>query len=233
MKKEIVNNINGYLMNCDNVFIDSRNEPLFIELLMKVGCKPSDNSNFMFTQKDIEELAISIPGCLNEFRDFYGRSDLMNKRPRKCLILNECFEQLNNHPDIIKRVDNVYDYRVNRADKGINKASNRPKEFYVKVLAEKDYLAIPMLTSGFREYIPMKFLSKDILVSNGVLMIEGANLYHFGILTSNIHMKWVQTFCGKHSSSIRYSASVIYNNFPWPIIAKKQKQRIEKQLKIY
>ena len=214
-------------MEGKNFFIENRRHSIFNSLSMNVGCKPSDESNYMFNDSEVNKIIHDLPECSSEFRTFYGGQDMVNKTARKCLLLDECSEKLNEHPDIIRRVNNVYKYRVNRVDKGINKASNRPKEFYVKVLAQKDYLAIPMLSSGFRKYIPMEFLSKDILVSNGVLMIEGANLYHFGVLTSSVHMEWVQTFCGKYGSSIRYSKGVIYNNFPWPNPTKKQKQKIE------
>ena len=224
---KFVSNINGYLMEGKNFFIENRRHSIFNSLSMNVGCKPSDESNYMFNDSEVNKIIHDLPECSSEFRTFYGGQDMVNKTARKCLLLDECSEKLNEHPDIIRRVNNVYKYRVNRVDKGINKASNRPKEFYVKVLAQKDYLAIPMLSSGFRKYIPMEFLSKDILVSNGVLMIEGANLYHFGVLTSSVHMEWVQTFCGKYGSSIRYSKGVIYNNFPWPNPTKKQKQKIE------
>ncbi len=105
--------------------------------------------------------------------------------------------------------------------------AERPTHFHVENMPKTTYIVIPEVSSERRNYIPIGFMTPDILCSNLVKIISNATLYHFGILTSNVHMAWVRAVCGRLKSDYRYSKDVVYNNFPWPNPTDEQKQKIE------
>jgi hypothetical protein len=110
---------------------------------------------------------------------------------------------------------------------GTRKIADKPTRFHVENFPENDYILIPRVSSERRQYIPMGFMNSDMIASDSAHIIPDANLYHFGILTSNVHMAWTSTVCGRLKSDYRYSKDIVYNNFPWPDPSEVQKQKIE------
>jgi hypothetical protein len=131
-------------------------------------------------------------------------------------------------PEALKRVEGVRKFRLASKSAPTRKIAVTPRRFHVENMPERDYLLIPKVSSERRRYIPIGFISPAVLASDLVFIFPNANLYHFGILTSQMHMAWVRQVCGRLKSDYRYSAKLVYNNFPWPErFADKQRAAVE------
>ena len=135
--------------------------------------------------------------------------------------------ELRKMPECMKRVQAVRDYRLKSPSKGTVKRAEKPTRFHVENMPRGTYVVIPEVSSERRRYVPIGFMTPDILCSNLVKIVPEATLYHFGVLTSNVHMAWMRTVCGRLKSDYRYSKDIVYNNFPWPEPTEEQKARIE------
>ena len=129
---------------------------------------------------------------------------------------------------VLKLVQAVKEYRLNSTSPGTRKIAETPTRFHVENMPETNYIVIPEVTSSNRRYIPMGFMTPETMCSNLVKMTSNASLYHFGVLTSNVHMAWVRVVGSKFGPSYRYSADLVYNNFPWSNPTAEQKEKIEK-----
>jgi hypothetical protein len=228
LEPEEVENINPYLMNAPNVYIENRTKPLCDVPMMGIGNKPIDNGNYLFTKEEMREFITLEPLSEKWFRPFYGALEFINNEPRYCLWLGDCPpSELNKMPYAIKRVENVRKFRLSRESEGTRKIANTPRRFHVENMPDSDYILIPAHSSENRVYIPIGFMAKNAITSNACLIVPNATLYHFGILTSNLHMTWTRTVCGRLESRYRYSAGIVYNNFPWPTPNDKQRQAVE------
>ncbi|MBR1709720.1 MAG: hypothetical protein IJ719_12975 [Clostridia bacterium] len=127
----------------------------------------------------------------------------------------------------MKRVEAVREFRLKSNRAGTKKAADYPSKFGMTTIPNSDYVVVPKVSSERRRYVPMGFFTPDIYCSDLVFLIPNANLYHLGILTSNVHMAWMRTVCGRLKSDYRYSKDIVYNNFPWPEPTEEQKQKIE------
>jgi hypothetical protein len=130
-------------------------------------------------------------------------------------------------PHCLERIAAVREYRLSSNSAGTRKLADTPTRFHVENMPETTYILVPRHSSENRRYVPLGFLSPDILTSDAVQIIPDATLYHFGILESNVHMAWMRAVCGRLKSDYRYSKDVVYNNFPWPNPTDEQKARIE------
>ncbi|MDR2340156.1 MAG: class I SAM-dependent DNA methyltransferase, partial [Deltaproteobacteria bacterium] len=128
----------------------------------------------------------------------------------------------------LKRIRRVRDFRLASKNPATRKLAEFPLSFHNMRLPDSAYLAIPEVSSERRAYIPIAFLPPKVMASNLLKVVEGATLYHFGVLTSNVHMAWVRAVCGRLKSDYRYSAVIVYNNFPWPKATEAQKSAIER-----
>ena len=131
-------------------------------------------------------------------------------------------------PECLKRVENVRNFRLASKSEGTRKLADRPTRFHVENMPESEYIIIPETSSERRRYVPMGFMSPDVLCSNAVRLIPDATLYHFGILTSNVHMAWMRVVCGRLEMRYRYSKDIVYNNFPWPTVTSEQEAEISR-----
>jgi hypothetical protein len=130
-------------------------------------------------------------------------------------------------PKCLERVAKVKEFRLASSSAGTVKLAERPTRFHVENMPKGNYIVIPEVSSERRRYVPMGFMNPDVLCSNLVKIIPNATLYHFGVLTSNVHMSWMRAVCGRLKSDYRYSKDVVYNNFPWPNPTDEQKAKIE------
>ena len=223
-----VNNINGYLVDADNVFVESRNKPICDVPDIGIGNKPIDGGNYLFTQKEMEDFIKNEPSSKKYFKPWYGSQEFINQVPRYCLWLGDCTPaELKGMPNCMKRIEAVRDFRLASKSDGTVKLAEKPTHFHVENMPKSTYVVIPEVSSERRRYIPMGFMTPDILCSNLVKIVPEATLYHFGILTSNVHMAWVRAVCGRLKSDYRYSKDIVYNNFPWPTPTEDQKKKIE------
>ena len=227
-----VENINGYLVDADNIFIESRTKPISNVPIMGIGNKPIDGGFYLFNKKEMINFIKKEPNSKKYFRQWYGSKEFINQDPRYCLWLGETTpKEIRSMPHALKRVELVREYRLASPSPGTRKIAETPTRFHVENIPDSDFLIVPSVSSEKRRYIPIGFMSKENLASNLVLIIPNASLFHFGILTSNVHMAWMRTVAGRLEMRYRYSAKIVYNNFPWPEATDAQKEKISKTAK--
>ena len=221
-------NINGYLLDGDNVWIESRNKPLCDVPEIGIGNKPIDGGFYLFTEPEMQDFIAKEPKSAAYFRPWFGAEEFINNKKRFCLWLGDCSPaELRAMPHCYERVMNVREYRLKSPSAGTVKLADTPTRFHVENMPKGNYLLVPSVSSEKRRYVPLGFMSPDMLSSNLVLIIPNASLYHFGILTSNVHMAWMRVVCGRLEMRYRYSKDIVYNNFPWPTPTDEQKVKIE------
>ena len=224
----IVDNINAYLVDADNVFVESRTNPLCDIPKIGIGNKPIDGGLYLFTEEEKDEFIKKEPQAGKWFRPWIGSHEFINRYFRYCLWLGECPpNELRKMPECLKRVQAVRDYRLSSPSAGTVKLADTPTRFHVENMPKGNYIVVPEVSSEKRKYIPMGFLEPYVLSSNLVKVIPNAEIYHFGVLTSNVHMAWVRAVCGRLKSDYRYSKDIVYNNFPWCNPTAEQKKKIE------
>lgn len=227
-RPQIVRNINGYLLNAENIFVESRNKPLCDIPPIGIGNKPIDGGNYLFTEEQKDEFVKKEPLSEKWFRPWIGSDEFINRYYRYCLWLGDCPpNELRKMPECMKRVQAVREYRLSSPSAGTVKLADTPTRFHVENMPKSNYIVIPEVSSEKRKYVPMGFLSPEILCSNLVKIVSNATLYHFGVLTSNVHMAWMRAVCGRLETRYRYSKDIVYNNFPWPAPTEEQKAKIE------
>ena len=220
--------INGYLIDAPNVFIESRQHPLSDVPEIGIGNKPIDGGFYLFSEEERDEFIKTEPISIAYFRPFLGATEFLHNTPRYCLWLGDCSPaELRKMPHCLERIAAVREYRLSSNSAGTRKLADTPTRFHVENMPETTYILVPRHSSENRRYVPMGFLSPDILTSDAVQIIPDATLYHFGILESNVHMAWMRVVCGRLKSDYRYSKDVVYNNFPWPNPTDEQKAKIE------
>ena len=228
-KKIIASNINAYLLDAPNIFVESR--PTHIQGNVPeigIGNKPIDDGNYLFTRDEMIDFIKREPNSQKYFRLWYGAREFINNEPRYCLLLKDCPpNELKCMPLVYRRVKNVREFRLASKSAGTRKLADKPTKFHVENFPTGNYLLIPRVTSENRHYVPIGFMSPNELASDTVHVVPDASIYHFGILTSSIHMAWLRTVAGRLESRYRYSKDVVYNNFIWCEPSDKQKTAIE------
>lgn len=224
-----VNNINPYLVEAPNILIESRTEPLCNTPKMGIGNKPIDGGYYLFTENEKKEFIKKEPNSEKWFKEWYGSQEFIENKPRYCLWLKHCPpNELRKMPECIKRMEEVKKFRLNSKSEGTRKIAQEPTKFHVENFPNGTYIVIPEVSTNKRKYIPMGFMNSNVLCSNLVKITETASLYHFGVLTSNVHMAWIRATCGRLGNGYRYSVNIVYNNFPWCNPTEEQKKKIEK-----
>ncbi len=222
-----VSNINGYLLNAENVFIESRNKPICDVPEIGIGNKPIDGGFYLFEKDAMEEFIKKEPASKKYFRPWYGAREFINCKPRYCLWLGECSPaELRKMPLCRERVAQVREYRLASPSAGTIKLADKPTRFHVENMPKGNYIVIPEVSSQRRRYVPMGYMNSSVLCSNKVRLMPDANLYEFGVLESNVHMAWMRAVCGRLKSDYDYSIKIVYNNFPWPEPTDAQKEKI-------
>lgn len=225
---KVVKNINGYLVEADDIVIESKTTPICYVPKIGIGNQPIDDGNYLFTKQEMEEFIKSEPKSASYFKKWYGSREFINGLERYCLWLGECSpKELRSMPECMKRIENVRQFRLSSKRASTIKLADMPTRFQTENMPSGNSIIIPETSSENRKYIPIGFISPEILCSNAVRLIPNATLYHFGILTSNVHMAWVKTVCGRLKSDYRYSKDIVYNNFPWCNPTPEQKSKIE------
>ena len=220
--------INGYLLDAPNIFIESRHKPLCNVPPLLTGSQRIDNDYFMFTDEEKKSFLKEEPLAEKYFKVWYGADEFLYNRPRWCLYLGNCTpSELRKMKKCMEIVESVKQYRLESKREATIKAALYPYRFGLEVIPTTNFIIVPVVSSEKRKYIPIGFMTPDNLCSNQVNLIPDANLYDFGILTSKLHNVWVQAVCGRLKSDYRYSKDIVYNNFPWPTPTEAQKAKIE------
>lgn len=224
-----VGNINAYLSDSDNIFIDSRSTPLCKVPPMHFGNMPRDNGGFVLTEYEKDELIASYPKSEKWIHLYLGAEEFINNKKRYCLWLVDANPtELHECKIVMKRIQAVREFRLESHAEATRKLAQTPTRFaQITQPLDADFLIVPSVSSQNRKYVPMGFLKAGVVVSNAVQIVPNATLYHFGVLTSNVHMAWMRTVCGRLKSDYRYSKDIVYNNFPWCTPTDEQKKKIE------
>lgn len=221
--------INGYLLGAKSVFIESRATPIEDVFEMGIGNKPIDGGNYLFNEEEMHSFIEIEPSSKKYFKKWFGAQEFINRKNRFCLWLGEATpSELRSMPNVLKRIEAVRNYRLSSPSEGTRKIAEKPTRFHVENMPRGNYLLVPRVSSENRRYIPMGFMTPNDLASDAVQIVPNASLYDFGVLTSNVHMAWMRTVAGRLKSDYRYSAKIVYNNFPWPKVTEEQRKFISK-----
>lgn len=222
-------NINGYLVNADDIFVESRNKSLCDIPPMIYGSKPVDGGFFLMKEEEKNEILAKEPNLAKYIRQIYGAEEYINNKKRYCLwLVGASPADIKNSPTLFSRVQSVREYRLQSTKEATRLSADRATEFQEVRYSTTEYIIVPSVSSEKRRYVPIGYVSPDIVVNNAVLFIPDATLYHFGILTSNVHMAWMRVVCGRLEMRYRYSKDIVYNNFPWPTITPEQEAEISR-----
>ena len=217
----LVNHINPYLVDAPTVLLEKRRTPVNQVPEMVYGSKPTDGGNLLLSNLEKDELLNQEPQAADWIRPFLGAEEFINGIQRWCLWLVDCPPQtLRKMPQVMKRVQAVKAMRLKSTDKQTIADAAKPAEFQkIRQPDSGHYLLVPLHSSETRAFIPIGFCDANVICGNANAMVPNATLYHFGIMTSSMHNAWMRTVCGRLKSDYRYSASIVYNNFPWPVVA--------------
>lgn len=224
-----VENINGYLLDAPNIFIESRKKPLCNVPDMIKGSSPVDGGNLIIEARDYEDFVRRDPNSIQFIKKMVGSEDFINNKKRFCLWLqNASPSEIKRCPLIMERIENVRKMRLKSTKEATRKYAEYPTCFMECRQPLTDYLLFPRHSSENRRYIPIGYVSADIICNDSANVVPSATLYHFGVLTSNVHNGWMRAVCGRLEMRYRYSNTIVYNNFPWPNPTDEQKAKIEK-----
>ena len=224
-----VKNINGYLLDAPDIFIEKRMLPLCYVPQICLGGQPIDDGNLTLTEEEKNELLHKEPMAEKFIRHYMMGKDFIDRKPRYCLWLQGANPtELKKCHEIIRRVEKVREFRLESNRTSTLRAAEMPALFGAPFECESDYVAIPKVSSENRRYIPMDYLSQEIIPGDKLFVMQRASLFHFGVLTSNVHMAWMRAVCGRLKSDYSYSNTIVYNNFPWCTPTEEQKAKIEK-----
>ena len=229
-KIKIVNNINGYLVDGPNISIISSSNPLTKNVpVIRRGLDPVDGGNLIFTEPEKNEFLIKNQDSEKFFRPFMMGKDFIDRKPRYCLWLKDKdITDIKSNSAIMDRVRKVKEFRLSSKSEQTRRAADTPTLFYRNNDLKSDYIALPKVSSEKRKYIPIDYLSKNIIPGDKLFVSEDAEIYHFGIITSNVHNAWMRVVAGRLKSDYSYSNTIVYNTFPWPNPTSEQKEKIEK-----
>lgn len=223
----IANNINGYLTDAADVFIESRSRPQDDIPAMLFGNMPNDNGGLLFTTTEKNQLIFKYPEAARFFRRFMGSKEFIQNIERWCLWIDQTdLKEIQHIKPIMERLDIVRLARSTSKNGAARAAAIVPYRFFSIRQPETDYILVPSVSSERRKYIPLAFMDKNVIASNLAFIIPKGELWLFSVLTSNVHMAWVKITAGRLKSDFRYSATIVYNNFPWPELSDESRQKL-------
>ena len=223
----IAQNINAYLLDAPNVFIENRGKPPHDFPKMTKGSQPTDGGNLILSPNERDELIAKNPLAEKYIHQFVGAAEFIKGKLRYCLWLKDCPpNELRKMPLVMKRLELVRDFRLKSPTASVRRDAETPALFTQIRQPTTNFLVVPEVSGENRKYIPIGFMTPNVIVSNLLYTISDATLYLFGVLTSSIHMAWVRIAAGRLEMRYRYTPAV-YNNFPWCKPTDKQRRAIE------
>ena len=218
--------INGYLVDADDIFAERRKKPISDVPQMVTGNRQADGGFLTLSQEEMEELVEKEPAAKKYIRRMLGSVEFINKKDLYCLwLLGASPAELRSMPLVLKRVNLCREHRL--AGKPDRRRLAATPSLFREQINPDTAIIVPTVSSERRLYVPMGFIDNSIIVNANAQVIAEASMYHFGVLTSNVHMAWMRTVAGRLKSDYRYSKDIVYNNFPWPSPTEEQKQTIK------
>ena len=226
---DITNNISPYLMDTPVIFVESRRQPICNVPSLIYGSFALDNGGkYTVDEEEYLQLIKKEPNIKKYFKLFLGADEFINHIKRYCIWLKDAdIGEVKKSPILYSRINSVKEWRSQSNRPQTKKAAQTPMLFAEIRQPDSDYLAVPITSSLNRQYIPMGYMSKEVIASNHLFVLPDATLYHLGILMSSTHMAWMRAIAGRRKSDYNYSNLIVYNNFPWPTRTDKQKAKIE------
>ena len=221
-------NINPYLVDAKNVIITRKSNPICEVPSVYKGNQPTDGGFLILSQSEKDDYLVKEPNGEKFIKNLVSGREFLNGENRYCFWILDSFKDIRSLPLLQERVKKCKEFRLKSTFEDTRKLAEIPYQFR-DLKNPETFIVIPATTSENRLYIPFGFLNKDYIPSNSVYIIPSASLFHFGVLTSKMHMAWVKYVCGRLKSDFRYSKDIVYNNYPWPQNpTDKQIQAIEK-----
>lgn len=213
----VVRDISPYLVEGPRRVVRKAVQPLSPAPAMRCGNKPADGGAFVLSASERDDLLAREPAAARFLRPFVGSEELLHGRPRWCLWLVDVkSEELAAMPLVARRVEAVRQFRARSSAAPTRKAAATPERFFFIAQPDTSYLAVPEVSSERRRCIPLAFLPAEVIASNKLYLVPGRDLFLFGLLSSAMHMTWVRTVSGRLEARFQYSATLVYNTFPWP-----------------
>ena len=224
-----VSNISPYLFEGDDTFAVSQKTPLCDVPLMNFGNQPRDGGHFVLSEEEKNLMIQQESSIARWIHPYIGAEEFIKQKSRYCLWLRDAQPtDIKQSRILYERVQAVREFRLASSAKTTQGYAKVPHLFAQITQPEgRDYLLVPSVSSERRRYVPIGFMKSDVISSNAVQIIPNATLYHFGVLTSNVHMAWMRVVCGRLKSDYRYSKEQVYNTFPWPTPTEAQVAKIE------
>ena len=220
-------NITPYLIDAPDIFIDNRKKPLCDVPEMTTGNRPADGGHLIIEAEDYEEFIKKEPAAIPYIKKLLGSEEFINNKSRYCLwLLGVSPAELRKMPFVMQRIALCKEARESSPDAGRQKLAFT-SHLFRETNNPETFIVVPKVSSERRRYVPMGFLGKDTISTDLNFIIPNASFYHFGVLTSNVHMAWMRVVCGRLKSDYRYSKDIVYNNFPWPTPTDEQKAKVE------
>ena len=228
-KGKIVSNISPYLVEGEDIFVVAEKESLCGMSKMSFGNQPRDGGFFVIKEDEYHDIMEKEPELQKWFHPYIGADEFIKGKKRWCLWLKHSSpKDIMNSKILSEKVEAVRQFRLSSKAKTTNGYAKVPQLFaQITQPDDVDFLIIPRVSSERRRYVPIGFVTADIISSDAVQIVPNATLYHFGVLTSNVHMAWMRAVCGRLKSDYRYSKEIVYNTFPWPDTTDDQKAKIE------
>ena len=221
-------NINGYLLDAPNIFIEKNSKPICDVPVFVRGCQPTDDGNFILSVDEKEVYLKKEPQGEKFLRPFMMGKDFIDRKPRWCFwLVGANPTELKKCPILLKKIEAVREFRLRSSKAATRQKADTPMLFDEIREPKSSYIGLPTVSSESRRYVPIDYLTHDIVPGNKIYFMENATLFHFGVLTSNVHMAWMRAVCGRLKSDYNYSNTIVYNNFPWPNPSEEQKKKIE------
>ncbi len=210
-------NINPYLIDGTDTLIINRSEPLANVPRMIWGNKPTDGGHLILSLSERDEILAKDPGARKYIRKFIGAEEMLYGEERYCLWLVDAKpDELKQMPSVMKRIDAVRYFRASSKAATTRAYADRPTLFRQVAQPKTTYLAVPEVSSERRNYLPIAFISPDVICSNRLQVVPDATRFHFGVISSSMHIVWMRQVCGRLENRYIYSNTIVYNNFPWP-----------------
>lgn len=213
----VAKNINPYLVDAADVVLPKRSRPISNIVEMVKGSQPTDGGHLLLDSDERDALIAVQPNAAKWIRPFVGAEEFINGIPRYCLWLKDCSpHELRGMTHVLSRIDGVKKMRMMSKKAATRAWADRPTLFTEDRQPGTDYLIVPSVSSERRQFIPIGFVPKDVVAGNACLVVPNATDFHFGVMSSAMHNAWMRATCGRLESRYRYSANIVYNNYPWP-----------------
>lgn len=229
--KVYANNINPYLIDAENIIFDRRSIPISNSPQMTKGAQLIDGGHFIFeTETEMQEFLNKNPKSKPYIYRYLNAQDFINNTKKQyCLYLENCSpNEIREITGIYERVNLVREYRANSEAETTRILADKPTKYFQSQVPNNQSIVVPVVSSENRKYLPISFMPIGYVYTNALFYIDNANIYHFGVLCSNVHNAWLKVLCGRLKSDYRYSNTIVYNNFPWCNPTDEQKVKIEK-----